>query len=517
MKPFPDFRVSLFLIGAACALTLWYAAAAGGNFPLDDSWIHQTYGRNLAQHGEWAFVRGQASAASTSPLYTLVLALGYVLVVPFGVDFRVWTHGLGALALGVTAVLAARLAYRMTEHRSAALLIGGAVAACWHLIWAAGSGMETAIFAMLTLAAVETAASARKGTVIGGSVFGMVAALLFLTRPEGILLAALCGAAVLVRLVRARVSAARVVMYLGSAAVTFLVLVTPYLTFNLMVTGGLLPSTAAAKRSQAAALFGLPYVERVSRMILPLLAGGQFLLIPGVVGFIVTTARQTTQRSASQRDEKTEVRWLLIAWGFGLIALYAAWLPLDMQHGRYVMPALPALITAGGVGTLELVRAVRRSALARPVVTTLWLAAAVLTLVFTFTLGLQAYQRDVAIIDGDMVAGAHWLRDNLPADQVLAIHDIGAVGYFAPRPLIDIGGLITPEIVPIIRDGDAVWAYLEAQGAAYLMAYSYQTPNENPDDPRLCPLFVNDNPVTQAAGGSRLTIYRITYTRDCSR
>ncbi len=36
-------------------------------YPLDDAWIHQTYARNLARTGQWAFVPGQVSSASTAP------------------------------------------------------------------------------------------------------------------------------------------------------------------------------------------------------------------------------------------------------------------------------------------------------------------------------------------------------------------------------------------------------------------------------------------------------------------
>ena len=46
-------------------------------FPLDDAWIHLTYARNLATHGEWAFVPGQASAGSTAPLWSALLAIGF--------------------------------------------------------------------------------------------------------------------------------------------------------------------------------------------------------------------------------------------------------------------------------------------------------------------------------------------------------------------------------------------------------------------------------------------------------
>ncbi|MBE2268505.1 MAG: hypothetical protein IAE80_09775, partial [Anaerolinea sp.] len=70
-------RSDLILLIAAFALTALYALSAGGNFSLDDSWIHQTYARNLAQTGQWAFVPGVPSAASTSPLYTVALAVGY--------------------------------------------------------------------------------------------------------------------------------------------------------------------------------------------------------------------------------------------------------------------------------------------------------------------------------------------------------------------------------------------------------------------------------------------------------
>ena len=50
----------------ALAMVVLYVATGGGGFPLDDSWIHQTYARNLAQTGQWAFVPGVPSAASTS-------------------------------------------------------------------------------------------------------------------------------------------------------------------------------------------------------------------------------------------------------------------------------------------------------------------------------------------------------------------------------------------------------------------------------------------------------------------
>ena len=78
-------------------LSLPALAGEGFAFPLDDSWIHQTYARSLAQTGQWAFLPGQPSAGSTAPLWTLCLAAGYAL----GVDSLLWSHGLGCVLLAM--------------------------------------------------------------------------------------------------------------------------------------------------------------------------------------------------------------------------------------------------------------------------------------------------------------------------------------------------------------------------------------------------------------------------------
>ena len=51
--------------GAYLGFSAWYY---GWGFPLDDAWIHQVYARHLGQLGEWAFLPGQPSAGSTSPV-----------------------------------------------------------------------------------------------------------------------------------------------------------------------------------------------------------------------------------------------------------------------------------------------------------------------------------------------------------------------------------------------------------------------------------------------------------------
>src|SRR5574341_830476 len=131
----PVRRDWLFLILALLLVGLYVFLANQRfemGFPLDDAWIHQTYARNLAERGEWAFLPGKASAASTAPLYSALLAIGYLIgLAPF-----IWAHFLGVLALAWAGIMAAQIAEQFfPERRYAGIGSGLAVVLAWHMIW----------------------------------------------------------------------------------------------------------------------------------------------------------------------------------------------------------------------------------------------------------------------------------------------------------------------------------------------------------------------------------------------
>lgn len=491
------------LVLAAVGLVALYVVVGGGGFPLDDSWIHQVYARNLAENGEWAFVPGEPSGASTSPLYTVLLAVGYVL----NINYELWAHVLGTAALATTAVLGARMVERPVWLGG---VVGLALLLTWHLIWAAASGMETMLFAMWTLVLMFLVWR-RPATVRDGVLFGALAALAMATRPEGVLLAGLAGVVMLL------VHGWRAGLRWGTgAAVGFAVVITPYLLLNLELTGGLFPATADAKQAQHAPLLALPYTERFVDMLIPILVGGQVFLIPGLLFM--------TGRSIIQRDWKT---LLPVLWALGLVALYAARLPASYQHGRYVIPALPGLVVVGVLGMYALFTATywRRfearwgeetaAMLGRVITRTVGLAAVLTFIYFGVLLGPTVYRQDVRIIEEEMVAQAQWIADNLPPGELLAVHDIGAVGYFAPRSILDIAGLVNEEVVPLIGDDAALWALMRERDARYLMAFPDQIPGRTTDDERLCLLHQTPGNATRQVGGPKMVIYRLAWDGNC--
>jgi hypothetical protein len=502
-------RDALYFVLAAASVIL-YVAIANGGFPLDDSWIHQVYARNLALRGEWAFVPGVPSAASTSPLYTVFLAAGYRL----GISYQFWTHMLGIVALTVAAILGARIAeYLLPGNRWAGLITGLAVVLAWHLIWAAASGMETMLFSMWTVVLIagvyyEMGERSQKTQhlIVRGAGFGVLAALTTLTRPEGVVLAGLIGLTLLV-------TRPRSALFWGAGAVlAYVMTLSPYLMLNLRLTGGLLPDTAAAKQAENAPLLLESFATRFGNMITPLSAGGQTFLLPGVFYYGTVKGSGFVQHWRNRIFDFLPLIWTLV-----LISLYALRLPAYYQHGRYVIPALPAFIIVGVVGAIGLVQWGQKRLIRRVLTRALALSGLVGFVYFGYVQGPLLYRTDVSIIDQEMVATARWIAEHLPPEQTLAIHDIGAVGYFAPRPILDLAGLVSPEIIPFINDKEPLWDWLYKRGAQHLMAFPDQVPGDDAHDPRLCPMFTTNGPASASVGGPSMTVYSLSWDGACPK
>jgi len=470
--------ISLLSLGLYLAFSGFYYRVG---FPLDDAWIHQTYARNLALHGEWSFLPGQPSGGSTAPLWSALLAVGFRL----GLSPYIWTYLLGAFVLWGLAVLCESAIRQMiSTYRPRFPWVGAVLALEWHLVWGAASGMETLLFAFLVTAVLVRLISGSQkyfslGLLIGLSIW---------VRPDGV---TLLGPAVLVILLmqpswskRMRAS-----INLGFGFGSLFAL---YLLFNLMVSGLPLPNTFYAKQAEYAQLLKLPFLLRIGNEASPVLKGVGVILLPGMLLTLV---------SAFQRRN-----WAVLSaavWFVGFLVLYAWRLPVTYQYGRYVMPAMPVFLLLGLAGLVEFTLA--RGRHWRWVISHSWRLAAGGVLVVFWVLGALHYARDVALIESEMVATAKWVSANVPPDALIAAHDIGALGYFGGHDLVDLAGLVTPEVIPFMHAEGRIAAYLGKQGVTYLVTfpdwYPYLTSS-------LKPVFSTGAPFAPAQGELNMTVYR---------
>lgn len=435
-------------------------------FPLDDSWIHATYARNLAVNGDWAFQLGQRSAGSTAPFWTLLLVPGYSV----GLAPLFWSYVLGLLtliALGTIVEIALR---RLTvTYRPKIPWFGLFLCLEWHMLWAAASGMET-----LTHATIATLIIA---TLISGSrryaLLGLLVGVSVWIRPDGL---TLIGPVVAVLLLEPADRPRRVWNLIGFA-IGFGALFVPYICFNLWLSGTPMPNTFYAKQAEYTAWQARAFIPRLGSGLLQLSTGPFVLLWPGLVYSALRVVRSRNVALGAS-----------ILWCIGYVLIYAARLPA-YQHGRYLMPAMPVLILFGFLGLLSISEQVR-PANSRRILLSVWQASLAVVSVAFVVLGARAYAADVAWIESEMVDTARWSVSHLPTRAVLAAHDIGALGYFDSHKLVDLAGLVSPEVIPFIRDETRLAALLDDRKVGYLIAF-----------PSLYPRLAADSRVVHTSGG----------------
>ncbi len=450
----PENRLSrrdIFVLALAVLLTLAVYLLASAyffrpGFPLDDAWIHQTYARNLALRGEWAFLPGQTSGGSTSPLWTLILVPGFWL----RLSPLLWADFLGAsllLILGITVELILRRifsTYHPTYPWAGLLFILE-----WHLAWAAFSGMETLLHILLITLVC--------GLLLTGSrrylLMGLLTGIALWVRPDG---STLLGPLVLTLILEEKPLAVRL-NGLVRLLIGFGALLAPYLLFNLVIAGTPLPNTFYAKQTEYASWQASPALDKLLTFALQFFSGITLPLLPGIWQSLVRAWRSRNGRVLA-----------VLLWLTGYITLYVARLPV-YQHGRYIMPALAVYLLLALTGWLSnpppLQPGLSRLAYSFALV------FLVVALLAGFLFGAVSFGTDTALIESQMVEISQWVNQNLPAGALVAAHDIGALGYFSQVNLFDLAGLISPEIVPIMMEDGPLQAAMDTRGVAYLIIF----------------------------------------------
>jgi hypothetical protein len=120
-------------------------------------------------------------------------------------------------------------------------------------------------------------------------------------------------------------------------------------------------------------------------------------------------------------------------------------------------------------------------------------------------MGAQAYAKDVAFINSEMVATAKWIEANTQKQEVIAAHDIGAIGYFANRQTLDLAGLVSPDVIPFIRDEVKLASYLYEKRPVYLITFPGWYP-ELVKDIHL--VYKTDGKFSQSPDGKGMAVYQ---------
>jgi hypothetical protein len=446
-------------------LAAWYATDAfrvtgAIGFPLDDSWIHAQFARNIATGRGFTYTGGQWVSGSTAPAWTLLLAAGYLITRHIVSAAFV----LGVVCQGFAAYYALRLAERLGASRVAAALAGALVGVTPVLVWGAVSGMEVPLAAALALAGIYHHFSGRDAPGMrrhaGAALLGASA----LARPESLAIAGVVAVAELFGREPVKTRAGRSAQVLAVAAITF----SPLVVFSFTTIGRPLPTTFYAKsgpgivraietRDMAMAMrnvqtFGPRAVSNFWLTLVEQFSWAAWLLVPAAVGGIVAPS--------SRRVTLTVLAVLIVVPYANGITAPQRLKPENVRYTAQLVVLVPPLMAVGLAGLLR-----RRT----PLVVVLAVAAAL-----TGWRAIQqapVYATSVKNIQELHVRMGRWMAEHLPPGSRVAANDVGAIAYFSRRRILDLEGLVSPEVLPYRVHQDRGLRVVTDQQPDYLVIF----------------------------------------------
>lgn len=401
--------------------------------PLDDTWIHFRFAENFASGHFYEYNLDEPTPGTTSPIWVILLS------VPFFISKNlviIYSLILTSLFFLLTCFAVYKLSLRIGFDKNYSMLITALTLLNGRLIWSSLSGMEMTLCCFLCvlvflnhLKEIEF----KKIYITTGILLGLCV----VTRPECYLLALLYY---LVTLFLLRKNLRSNIVNLSFSLLLFLIIIIPYPIFCYIHTGIFLPNTFKGQTAGFRIIPDYIYMRETARLFFKDNFLVMTLWLSGTVYFIITLIKK-----------KIETRYLLINLWILLLPLSSVFIaPFYRHYGRYLIPLIP-FINIVSINILqkffEILKGKNNISLRK-------YPAVITSLLIFFSLTGAGYYGyllgwNVENIKDQQIKIAHWINKNIPDEKVIAVNDIGALTYITDKKIVDMEGLVTPEILRI--------------------------------------------------------------------
>ena len=416
--------IVVFLLGVVAFSCGWIYR----DFAQDDAFITYRYAKNIANGQGFVYNPGEPVLGTTTPLYTLGLAL---LRIISRQDIRLISHWISVLSLWLGSILL----YHLAKGSQFPVAAAASLVFASSPLLACSIGMETSLLNLILL--VTLTAYIQKRFILTGVFLG----LLVLTRYETALFAAIL-------VVHYVIERKQLPLWSTSAAALF----SAWAIFAWRTFGSIIPQSASAK---LVAELGCPFaLGSVIWWRIYVAQTNLYNLVPPLLIFGIYTIVR------SKRSEQAYI--LTLIWsgvyfvGASLVAGSFPW-----YYGPLI-PGLSILLACG----IEFLASFSSALLARFHATEQAAAvvrAGVLIALTLVLVGLQvsSWTRGGVVYQGRVVdaryvsyrEAANWLNRYAGIDKTLATPEIGVLGYYTDMEIIDLYGLVTPSLTPWTAQG----------------------------------------------------------------
>ncbi len=499
------FAVLAGLVAIAYAASEWLQGGFG--FPSDQAWARAVFARNVASGQGMCFNPGVPVAGVTGPAWIACLAAAGIFT---------GKYFFGAKLLGLAfVILAAFVTWYITldllRDWRFAFLAALLVAASPRLAAAGLSGTEAALAALLVTAMIHWQARGWDGTSLQRAIGVAAASLAALSRPELVLLlpvllldrwltAALGGGA---ERGRARRALARSLPELAAATL----ILAPYVVFNWRNGGPLWQQPESALRAQ-------PVWAWAGAVLGGIWGDNAVLVCAAALGLPVVLA--ALRRSSEHPSFALVLAPMIMVAVPGLI-----WRQATAGSAAYAVAYLTPVIAILAVSGLFLVhRWLKQAVMAELNLRSRLAFATALALGCGLIFGFMwAAHKDswrqhgvrVKRISNLQAFIGRWAADHLAPDASIASREVGAIGFFSRRRMVDLGGTISQEgLAYLSRPGapdSNLLAYLQEVRPSHLAIRPGDFPDLSQRADLLVPAVSCVDRDSRAGGVTTMTLY----------
>jgi len=414
-----------FIALLSCAASLFYLRHNPDHLLVfDDSYITLKFAANFFKYKAITYDGTLHLTGATSPLHVILVAL-------VGLFFKLETASLvvGIVFFVFSSLLVYLWTLKIYNDRRIALLAGVLVSSSGWLVFDSLNGLETTAFIFFSILTFYLFYAYEHKIYYIIPLF-----LSILTRPEGWFIACALWSWQVIKYVDQKDK--KKLWHLSTALGFFILLVIPYFLLYLYYTGSLLPSTAFSKAIFFAEV-RLPLVNKniFFKDYFLLFYKTLFYPAPLFIFPLILFARKVIS--------------LPYLWFYYSIfyLFYLLLFPGAISHYwcRYQHIFIPIIIIAISGGVFELIRMCEKRALKISMVV-LIMSCLVYNQRVSFVNTEKIYSGEIECAKNTLIDLAIWLKDNTPEDSLIVLHDIGVVGYFSGRSIVDLVGLTNADV-----------------------------------------------------------------------
>jgi hypothetical protein len=460
----PDRKTNMYAlvtVGLLVTAIIIWAGIELRNYAFDDAYITFRHSRNLINNRGFAFNPGDRLLSTTAPLHGLTLALLALLRLGEIPQLAILLSSIAMLALCFAVV---------TAMRQEGMLFAGLAA----VLFLAGQHWLYRFYSLETIVLLALNVTVMLLTIQERWVWsGIVAGLALVTRPD----AAVMVSTVVLYMLLTRQKISDILKFSLTCAIVAL----PWFVFATVHYGSPLPNTLAAKTG-----FGrrfLTYIETMWPKILSTLTSNKYASIAiaglAIIGIITAISRRS--------------RILILpSWAALHIVGYSL-LRLGFAYAWYYAPIILVTVVMSCIGIQGIIDgayALARRKLPERAARFTKQALLVTALVVASLLLAFSLSEAVAFVtshETDYYGGARdqvyrqvalWLRENTQLTDTVAVAEVGTIGYFSDRYIIDMLGLVTYELRNLPQN--RTWAEaIASTEPEYVIAISGIPPDPN--------------------------------------